>query len=65
MLKPKFLLVQGRALPQTGESLQSFPSNWMDEFPLIEQLEFNGIEWIYDKKSEDSNPILNSNEYKE
>ena len=63
MFKPKFLLVQGRALPQIDESLQSFSSNWMDEFPLIEQLGFNGIEWIYDKKSEDSNPILNSNEY--
>ena len=35
----------------------------MDEFSLIEQLGFNGIEWIYDKKSEYSNPILNSNEY--
>ncbi len=63
MFKPKFLLVQGRTLPQIDEYLQSFPSNWMDEFPLIEQLGFNGIEWIYDKKSEDSNPILNSNEY--
>ena len=62
MLKPKFLLVQGRALPQIGESLQSFPSNWMDEFPLIQQLGFDGIEWIYDKKSEFTNPILDSNE---
>ena len=62
MLKPKFLLVQGRALPQTDESLQSFPSNWMDEFPLIQQLGFDGIEWIYDKKSEFTNPILDSNE---
>ncbi len=63
MLKPKFLLVQGRALPQSDESLQSFPSNWMDEFPLIQQLGFDGIEWIYDKKSEFTNPILDSNEY--
>ncbi len=63
MFKPKFLLVQGRTLPQIDEYLQSFPSNWMDEFPLIEQLGFNGIEWIYDKKSEYSNPILNPNEY--
>ena len=62
MIKPKFLLVQGRALPQIGESLQSFPSNWMDEFPLIQQLGFDGIEWIYDKKSEFTNPILDSNE---
>ena len=52
MLKPKFLLVQGRALPQSDESLQSFPFNWSDEFPLIQQLGFDGIEWIYDKKSE-------------
>jgi L-ribulose-5-phosphate 3-epimerase len=63
LFKPKFLLVQGRTLPQIDESLQSFPSNWIDEFPLIEQLGFDGIEWIYDKKSEYSNPILNSNEY--
>jgi hexulose-6-phosphate isomerase len=62
LIKPKFLLVQGRALPQSDESLQSFPSNWRDEFPLIQQLGFNGIEWIYDKKSEFSNPILDSNE---
>jgi L-ribulose-5-phosphate 3-epimerase len=63
LLKPKFLLVQGRALPQIDESIQSFPSNWIDEFPLIEQLGFNGIEWIYDEKSEESNPILNLNEH--
>lgn len=61
--KPKFLLVQGRALPQNDELLQSFPSNWMDEFPLMEQLGFDGIEWIYDKKSEFTNPILDPNEY--
>lgn len=62
MLKPKFLLVQGRALPQSDESLQSFPFNWSDEFPLIQQLGFDGIEWIYDKKSEFTNPILDSEE---
>ena len=62
MLKPKFLLVQGRALPQSDESLQSFPFNWSDEFPLIQQLGFDGIEWIYDKKSEFTNPILDSSE---
>ena len=63
MFKPNFLLVQGRALPQNNELLQSFPSNWMDEFPLIEQLGFDGIEWIYDKKSEYSNNILNLQEH--
>ena len=63
LLKPKLLLVQGRALPQSDESLQSFPSNWIDEFPIIEQLGFDGIEWIYDKKSEYNNPILDSNEH--
>jgi L-ribulose-5-phosphate 3-epimerase len=53
----KFLLVQGRALPQE-ESMQCFPSNWKEEFPLIKKLGFYGIEWIYDKKSETTNPIL-------
>ncbi len=62
MFNSKFLLVQGRALDQNDESLQSFPSNWMDEFPLIEKLGFDGIEWIYDKKSEYDNPILNLQE---
>ena len=59
LLKSKFLLVQGRALNQNDDLLQSFPSNWIEEFPLIEKLGFDGIEWIYDKKSEYDNPILN------
>jgi L-ribulose-5-phosphate 3-epimerase len=63
LFKSKFLLVQGRALNQNDESLQSFPSNWMEEFPLIEKLGFNGIEWIYDEKSEYNNPILNLQEH--
>ena len=59
MFRPQFLLVQGRTLPQCDDSLQSFPDRWMDEFPLIQELGFDGIEWIYDKKSENDNPILN------
>ena len=54
----KFLLVQGRAIPQIGEHIQYFPSNWKEEFPLIRPLGLSGIEWIYDKKSEEYNPIL-------
>lgn len=53
-----FLLVQGRTLPQIGDSIQYFPSNWKDEFPLMKDLGFYGIEWIYDKISESDNPIL-------
>ena len=63
MLKSKFLLVQGRALNQNDDLLQSFPSNWIEEFPLIEKLGFDGIEWIYDKKSEYNNPILNLDQH--
>ena len=59
LIRPDFLLVQGRALPQTDDILQSFPSQWRNEFPLMRDLNFYGIEWIYDKKSEYSNPILN------
>mgnify|MGYP002836625816 CR=1 FL=1 len=54
----KFLLVQGRSIHQTDNSMQYFPSNWKEEFPIINKLGFSGIEWIYDKKSELSNPIL-------
>ena len=54
----KFLVVQGRTLPQIEDSIQYFPDYWQSEFPLISQIGFNGIEWIYDKKSETSNPIL-------
>jgi len=58
MTNSKFLLVQGRALEQIGQSLQYFPNNWKDEFPIMKELGFFGIEWIYDKISESSNPIL-------
>lgn len=60
MLTPNFLLVQGRALPQNDDSIQFFPDDWQKEFPIIRELGFRGIEWIYDKKSEKDNPILSS-----
>jgi len=65
LLTPNFLLVQGRALPQKGDSIQSFPDDWPSEFPIIKELGFMGIEWIYDKKSENDNPILSSKGRKE
>jgi len=61
----KFLSVQGRTIPQIGNVMQYFPSNWKDEFPIINKLGFSGIEWIYDKNSELSNPILTENGRKE
>ena len=54
----KHILVQGRALKQTKERVQYFPDNWQDEFSLINKLSFDGIESIYDKASEKTNPIL-------
>ena len=54
----KFLSVQGRTIPQTNDSIQYFPSNWKEEFPILTSLGFTGIEWIYDKESEQTNPIL-------
>lgn len=60
MIKPTFLLVQGRALPQTDSFLQRFPDNWELEFPIMQKLGFSGIEWIYDAFSENSNPIINN-----
>ena len=61
----KFLAVQGRTIPQIGNSMQYFPSNWKEEFPIISKLGFYGIEWIYDKNSEFTNPILTKNGRKE
>jgi sugar phosphate isomerase/epimerase len=57
-LNYEFLLVQGRTLSQLNDSIQYFPSNWDEEFPIIQSLGFTGIEWIYDKTSELTNPIL-------
>jgi len=54
----KFLLVQGRAIPQIDNLMQCFPSDWKAEFSIINKLGFSGIEWIYDKTSELSNPLL-------
>jgi len=57
LTNPQYVLVQGRALSQE-DIMQSFPIKWETEFPLISNLGFGGIEWIYDKKSENFNPIL-------
>lgn len=54
----QLILVQGRTLPQVKNFLQCFPPNWKEEFPIIQSLGFAGIEWIYDKESELTNPIL-------
>ena len=43
-LNHKFLLIQGRSIPQTDNSMQYFPSNWKEEFPIINKLGFSGIE---------------------
>jgi hexulose-6-phosphate isomerase len=64
-IKQNFLLVQGRSLSQVNDSMQYFPLNWKDEFPIIPKLGFSGIEWIYDKSSEISNPILTKDGRKE
>jgi len=54
------LLVQGRGLKQIKKDIQYFPINWEEEFPIIEKLGFDGIEWIYDDPVEYENPLLNS-----
>jgi len=63
--KNPFLVVQGRTLPQIENNIQYFPLNWKDEFPLISNLGFDGIEWIYDVYSEQNNPILTDSGRKE
>ena len=58
LLNCKFLVVQGRTLKQTKNKIQYFPIDWKNEFPILSKLSFDGIEWIYDKYSESTNPLL-------
>ena len=50
--------MQGRLSDQIGNSVQYFPkSSWKQEFKKAFELEFNSIEWIFDKTN---NPLCNS-----
>ncbi len=51
-------LMQGRLLPDRYGEIQSFPgSKWPTEFAIAKELGLSHIEWIYEKRNRDENPI--------
>jgi len=53
-------IIQGRFSPPL-EGFQDTPMQWRREFDLLQQHNFNHIEWIVTKNSFSTNPILNLN----
>lgn len=55
---PYLAIMQGRLVPPEGGNARYFPrQRWQDEFALAARAGLNGIEWIYDKYGEDTNPL--------
>src|SRR5436309_906247 len=51
-------VMQGRLLAPEADSIQSFPrERWAEEFALATECDIDSIEWIYDVRGEDINPI--------
>jgi hypothetical protein len=47
----KLGILQGRLLPPVDNKIQEFPTNWEDEFQLIDSIGLNHIEFIITNKS--------------
>lgn len=53
-------IMQGRLLPSIDGQIQVFPGgDWVKEFGIAGSIGLDCIEWIYDKASENTNPIIN------
>src|SRR5262249_32793391 len=54
----RIAIMQGRLLPPQNGRFQCFPRDrWRDEFPLAAAADLHAIEWIYDLRGADINPI--------
>jgi L-ribulose-5-phosphate 3-epimerase len=54
----RIAIMQGRLLPPEGGSIQGFPRDrWREEFALAAQAGVDAIEWIYDRRGAEVNPI--------
>ena len=50
--------MQGRLTPADGGPIQSFPvTGWRDEFPAARRAGLCCIEWIYEKGTDEANPL--------
>jgi len=54
----RIAIMQGRLLPPEGGSIQGFPRDrWCEEFALAAEAGVDAIEWIYDRRDADVNPL--------
>lgn len=57
-MKPLIGIMQGRLSPPQGGRIQSFPvETWGEEFELAARAGLSHIEWIYEKETEEVNPL--------
>ena len=55
----KIGIMQGRLVRPSGNRIQEFPSKlWREELKIASKLNINLIEWVIDKKSIKTNPII-------
>jgi len=55
----KIGVMQGRLVRPSGKRIQEFPSKlWREELKIASKLNINLIEWVIDKKSIETNPII-------
>ena len=55
----KFGIMQGRLSTPSSGKIQEFPEKWEKEFPLMEKIGVDYIDWIITRDTGKYNPILN------
>ena len=51
-------IMQGRLSPPVAGKIQAFPTKtWTDEFRLAREVGLDCIEWVYEKETENTNPL--------
>lgn len=58
MPEAKIGIMQGRLSPDEKNLFQFFPENWQAELNLAKLLKFDSIEWLFDWRDWEKNPIL-------
>ena len=58
MTNNKLGLIQGRLTPSRGRGIQFFPfDNWENEFAVAKDIGLGHIEWVFDFRSYEDNPL--------
>jgi len=56
-------VMQGRLSPPTNNHIQEFPDKWENEFAVLKDLGFSGVEWLITKNCWTNNPIVENTQY--